>query len=299
MIWGMDYSPDGSMWYTDEAYDTIWRFSILDEEYSRIAYSDTDTFPQKIEVDGSSLIINDFTGARISFIEQITQKGASSQFMSIPSPLEESFASDFALDGDHIWYTNWVFGGQGVLVSFNHKEYETKSVENPSFDEYIKAVDLPEKTQTPNGLTVDSNGFVWIADTSSSSLYQFDKQTESFTEYMTLPPPVSSYGNATGLVLSPVSRPYWLEAYGDLVIFNEQTGNRIGVLNPTESRLVEYAIPSANPNWADCGIALNCGLAQVFGFDISDQKVWFTEWVENNIGVLDLSLDLQLQIWLQ
>ena len=28
MIWGMDYSPDGSMWYTDEAYDTIWRFSI-------------------------------------------------------------------------------------------------------------------------------------------------------------------------------------------------------------------------------------------------------------------------------
>ena len=146
MIWGMDYSPDGSMWYTDEAYDTIWRFSILDETYSRIAYSDTDTFPQKIEVDGSSLIINDFTGARISFIDQITQKGTSSQFMSIPSPLEESFASDFALDGDHIWYTNWVFGGQGVLVSFNHKEYETKSVENPSFDEYIKAVDLPEKT---------------------------------------------------------------------------------------------------------------------------------------------------------
>ena len=41
-----------------------------------------------------------------------------------------------------------------------------------------------------------------------------------------------------------------LNAYGDLVIFNEQTGNRIGVLNPTESRLVEYAIPSANPNWA-------------------------------------------------
>ena len=109
-----------------------------------------------------------------------------------------------------------------------------------------------------------------------------------------MPPPVSSYGNATGLVLSPVSRPYWLEAYGDLVIFNEQTGNRIGVLNPTESRLVEYAIPSANPNWADCGIALNCGLAQVFGFDISDQKVWFTEWVENNIGVLDFSQGMLL-----
>ena len=75
----------------------------MDEEYSRIAYSDTDTFPQKIEVDGSSLIINGFTGARISFIEQITQKGASSQFMSIPSPLEESFASEhFAHQGRQV-----------------------------------------------------------------------------------------------------------------------------------------------------------------------------------------------------
>ena len=183
-----------------------------------------------------------------------------------------------------------------MLVSFDRDSFETHGMENPSLDEYIEAIDLPEKIQTPNGLTVDSEGFVWIADTSSSSLYKFDKQSETFTEYMTLPPPVSSYGNATGLVLSPVSRPYWLEAYGDLVIFNEQTGNRIGVLNPIESKLVEYAIPSANPNWADCGIALNCGLAQVFGFDVSDQKVWFTEWVENNIGVLDLSKKLPIDV---
>ena len=296
MIWGMDYSPDSSMWYTDEAYDAIWRFSILDKKYSLITYSDTDSFPQKIEVDGSSIIINDFTGAQISFIEQTAQSGASSQFMNIPSPLPESFTSDFALDGGYIWYTNWIFGGPGALVSFDHDGYEANIGENSSLDGYIKAIDLPEKTQTPNGLAVDSDGFIWIADTSSSSLYKFDKQSESFTEYMTLPPPVSSYGNATGIILDPVSRPYWLEAYGDLIVFNEQTGNRIGVLNPAQSRLVEYAIPSANPNWGDCGIAHNCGLAQIFGFDVYDQKVWFTEWVENNIGVLDISKELPIDV---
>ena len=91
-------------------------------------------------MDGSSLIINDFTGARISFIEQITQKGASSQFMSIPSPLEESFASDFALDGDHIWYTNWVFGGQGVLVSFNQNPFY-KRIRNKKFPRESKSFD--------------------------------------------------------------------------------------------------------------------------------------------------------------
>ena len=40
----------------------------------------------------------------------------------------------------------------------------------------------------------------------------------------------------------------------------------------------------------------DCGLSQVFGFTIDDEKVWFTEWVENNIGVLDTSIPLPLSI---
>ena len=26
MMWGIDYAPDGSVWFTDEAYDSVWRF---------------------------------------------------------------------------------------------------------------------------------------------------------------------------------------------------------------------------------------------------------------------------------
>jgi virginiamycin B lyase len=51
-------------------------------------------------------------------------------------------------------------------------------------------------------------------------------------------------------------------------------------------------IPSHNPNWADCEEMANCGLAQIFDFTISGDKIWFTEWVENNIGVIDTSLPL-------
>ena len=40
----------------------------------------------------------------------------------------------------------------------------------------------------------------------------------------------------------------------------------------------------------------NCGLAQVFDFTISGEKIWFTEWVENNIGVLDTIVTLPLTI---
>ena len=40
----------------------------------------------------------------------------------------------------------------------------------------------------------------------------------------------------------------------------------------------------------------NCGLAQVFDFTISGEKIWFTEWAENNIGVLDTTVTLPLTI---
>ena len=42
----------------------------------------------------------------------------------------------------------------------------------------------------------------------------------------------------------------------------------------------------------DHDVALNL---EVFA-QVSDQKVWFTEWVENNIGVLDLSKKLPIDV---
>ncbi len=40
----------------------------------------------------------------------------------------------------------------------------------------------------------------------------------------------------------------------------------------------------------------NCGLAQIFDFTVSGDKIWFTEWVENNIGVVDTSKALPIEI---
>ena len=80
------------------------------------------------------------------------------------------------------------------------------------------------------------------------------------------------------------------------IIFNEQTSNRIGIFDTEKESLVEYSIPSRNPGWADCGSvekfdlsdeidlvyrtsdSSDCGVAQVFGFDIADDKIWFSEW---------------------
>jgi len=60
MIWGMDAFPDGSIWFTDERTDAIWKFSIDSESYDRISYTQTEegnSLPQKLVIDGSKIII--------------------------------------------------------------------------------------------------------------------------------------------------------------------------------------------------------------------------------------------------
>ena len=77
---------------------------------------------------------------------------------------------------------------------------------------------------------------------------------------------------------------------------NEQTANRIGVFNPSTETLTEYTVPSRNANWADCEGIDYCGVAQVFDFAAYGEKIWFTEWVENNIGVVDTSIPLPFSV---
>ena len=145
-------------------------------------------------------------------------------------------------------------------------------------------------------LQLDQNQKIWIADTSSNYFFSFDPETEEFTKYVTSTPDTSdSYGNF-GFIKNPVSNPYWIEHSDGNLIMNEHNANRIGVFNPSSETLVEYTVPSRNPNWADCEGIEYCGVAQVFDFAVDGKKIWFTEWVENNIGVVDTSIPLPFSI---
>ncbi|MFQ5783092.1 MAG: lyase [Nitrosopumilus sp.] len=310
MMWGIDYAPDDSVWFTDEAFDSIWKFSTIDEKYERLSYpSEQDSLPQKIQIYGSQIIVNDFTGNKLTFLDP-TQSGEETNYLSVPSPVDDSVTADFAVDAnDNVWYTNWLFQQGGVLVKFDQNGYRNSVMNSdeqslPLLD-FIEIYQLPPELLTPNGIVITDDGTIWLADTTSSSFFNFDPLTEAFTQYVTAEPILSTYGNQTGIVKSPISRPYWIESdeQGRLV-FNEQTANNISVMDPKSQFLVEYQIPSKNPYWGDCdpgtGMMLaDCGLAQVFDFAINGEKIWFTEWVENNIGVIDTSIPLPLSIQLE
>jgi virginiamycin B lyase len=301
MIWGIDYSPDGSLWFTDESYDSVWRFSIQDEKYQRVDYpSEGDSLPQKLKMDGSQIVINDFTGNKLTFLDP-TQSDNNMRYLSLPSPVNGSVTGDFAIDNEkNVWFTNWLFQQGGVLVKFDQEGYRN-SIANINGDtlpplDYIEIFQLPSELLTPNGVAI-SDDMIWLADTSSSAVFNFDPATQQFTQYTTSDPKISTYGNSTGLIKSPISRPYWIKINTDgQLVFNEQTANSIAVLDPKSESLVEYLIPSKNPFWGDCGANSDCGLAQIFDFTIDGDKIWFTEWVENNLGVVDTSVALPFEV---
>ncbi len=309
MMWGIDYAPDGSVWFTDEVYDSIWRFSTLDGSYDRLPYpSEGNALPQKLSVEGSNIIVNDFTGNKITFLDANLSDG-DINYLSVPSPRNGSVTADFAVDAnDNVWFTTWLYLQGGVLIKFDQNEYVASTADLddellPVLD-YFELYELPVALLTPNGAVVGDDGSVWLADTSSSSLFNFDPISQEFTQYVTSDPPLSSYGNQTGLIKSPVSGPYWIESDDrGRIIFNEQIANNISVLDTESQSLVEYHVPSKNPTWSDCdsGTAVldDCGIAQVFDFTIYGDKIWFTEWVENNIGVVDTSVPLPVEIQLE
>ena len=308
MMWGMDYAPNGFVWFTDDRSDSLWVFNPETGQYGRLPFPAVveDPFPQRIAVDGSQVIVNDFYGNMLAFLDPSNPES----FRVAPSPIDGSVTSGFATDSDgYVWYTTWSYpDGDGYLVRFDYDGYVTAATNAglaylPPID-FVDLYALPDVIQTPNGITVSRDGAVWLADTSSSSFYEFIPSFQYFAQYVTADPMPSTYGNKTGVVISPISRPYWMSTDdAGRIVFNAQTSNTISVMDPALQKLVEYHVPSKNPHWTDCGVSGNdtiqdntCGYAQVFDFVPYRDKIWFTEWAENKIGVVDTSVPLPFDV---
>ena len=155
----MAYAPDGHVWYTDDTYDSLWRFSPATGEYERVQFpSAGDSLPQKLKIDGSQIIVNDFTGNKLTFFSSSANTREIS-YLNIPSPFNGSQAADFAIDPDNnVWFTTWSLQSGGVLVKFDQDRY-LESISNPLNVEfplfsYMEIFGFPANMLTPNGAAI-------------------------------------------------------------------------------------------------------------------------------------------------
>ena len=168
--------------------------------------------PQKLAIHGSNIIVNDFTGSKITFFD-LSHNIDEIEYSSITSPIPQSFSGDFAIDSkNNLWYTNWVPEVAGMLLKFNiekykHDSYLASTGLDISTNQYFEIYDFPVDLITANGLSIDENDNVWIVDTSSSFFFKFDPDEQTFTKFITSTPQKSAYGNSTGIIKSPISRP--------------------------------------------------------------------------------------------
>jgi len=111
------------------------------------------------------------------------------------------------------------------------------------------------------GIDVDAQDNVWFADYNGNSLGKLDPKTGTFALYH----PPTRFAMPYGIAADKKSGNIW---------FADLNGNHITRYDPKTGRFAEFPIPSSNA--ASRFIALD-----------SKGRVWFTEWMNGKIGVVD------------
>ena len=119
----------------------------------------------------------------------------------------------------------------------------------------------PPDTPDMLGIIADDNGNIWFSSAISSKLGKLDTKTMKFSMYQ---PPTAK------------ARPYGLiqEKKTGYIWFADFSGNNITRFDPKTEQFVEYPIPTRG------------AYPRFVGLD-SKGRVWFGEWWNNKLGMLD------------
>jgi virginiamycin B lyase len=119
----------------------------------------------------------------------------------------------------------------------------------------------PPQTPDMDGIIVDQQDNVWFSDFTGNKLGKLDQKTKKFTMYQ----PPTQKARPYGIVQDKRTGYLW---YADF------SGNNITRFDPKTEQFVEYPIPTRG------------AYPRFVGLD-SKGRIWFGEWWNNKLGVLD------------
>jgi virginiamycin B lyase len=321
-VWDVkvDRKPLGSVWFTDEGHNAIWRYVKLShvfEVYHIPGNSSAfgTTYPVSIEIDpdddrtiyfvgtfSTSLWVGDMTRMK---------NGTSDGISQIPIPINDKFkgidpihisTGSIAYDSKRkvVWISMLAFGMKGEIIKYNLKT------------RYFSIFDLPKELNSPVGVVLDNSDNLWITNAGTSIFYRLNPDSGSILEYVTSKASPRVYGSNSdnnldqATTLANISKgvytlPYWIKKASDGSLwFNEQEGNKIARFDPINKQLVEYWIPTQNRIWGNCPSILNSSSNSndYINIDYNSQKEQKEFQYSCGIAnVLQFSIRNNKQIW--
>jgi virginiamycin B lyase len=162
---------------------------------------------------------------------------------------------------DIVWFSAVDYPYNGSIVNYN--------ITSKKFNVFP----LTKGAGIPISIIEDNKENLWINDHATSLFFKFNPNNGQIKKYTTSL--ASTRNNISSL-------PYFNEYREEKIWLNIHEGNAIGYLDPENNTLVEYHIPTRSNIWGNTSNPLK------FAID-NKGSIYFTEWTENKIGILNSS----------
>ncbi len=277
MAWTILKDSDDFLWFSRLGESSLWRFDPQKEEFRTFSTS-APAFQMKLDSQTNDIWFVTLSGSTVG-VAQKNADGTEPEYIISEFWLGNNtnpaglFANNDALWVAKISSSN-EHGGAGKL-----SEYAITRNENGMITNVKETSSIPYFVFEPTDVFV-ANDTVWFSEHGSSAIVKYDKITKNLKRF---PTSQNQYQTKT--------LPLWLKETSDGMgfWFNEHGGNRIGFFNITSTKLTEYEIPS-KPSDGFVVYPLNLSI------DPQQNKVWFSEWNTDKIGVVDGSIPVPFDI---
>ena len=324
-VWDVkvDRKAPGSVWFTDEGNNAIWRYVKLSHAFEVYhipgnSSSFGTTYPVSIVVDPNDDRTIYFVGTFSTslWIGDTTKmkNGTSVGISQIPIPINDKFkeidpihisTGSIAYDNKRsvVWISMLAYGIKGEIIKYNLR---TK---------HFNIFDLSKEVNSPVGLVLDNSDNLWITNAGTSIFFKLDPDSGTIAKFVTSKASPRVYGidSNNNLQLAPsvekknyntistiknmskvvYTLPYWIKKASDGSLwFNEQEGNKVARFYPSDMKLIEYWIPTQNRIWGNCVNNNTSGSDNPSNISQKEQR--YTCGIAN---VLQFSLRNNKQIW--
>jgi streptogramin lyase len=316
MTWAMvEDNNDSSIWFSqaDSPYP-LWRFDPLSKRFDVIENISGAPYQMKVDDKTGDIWFTTYTGNKLGVIQKIEQKQSATTAITTSKNNSgnktscelhytikefdldrQAFPSGLYLDSpDSIW----------ISQSLNDKLVHFKVVRdgiNGKVINVVKTLEIPTATvaTTPAKLSPFSSDReelfaspydivvhgtdLWVTEHDANFLTKYNIPSHTLIKF-----PTSSNPHQY------LSLPFWLRPTkdGHGLWFNEHYGNRIAFFDITNTTLTEYEIPTRNQSLGYIGNALNIAIDPTD----SNNKLWFSEYNHDKIGVVDRTVPIPFNI---